>query len=188
MRWKRPLHGEWERLSNSRSVNRRSTCRPREEPASQRDLPPLATSRPRPAALRLYFRSVGGFGDRPEEGELLMPSEDLRAAWRRSFERAPSGPFGAIFAIVKSVAVEKMRSSCGFRTQRRIIPDRDRALVRRLLYRNRTSIRWSARSWPGDRGRGAATRRRALSDSSGFRSHEGSTTLPARAQRRMQQR
>src|SRR5207247_1524721 len=115
-------------------------CDPARNPRAK-GLPPLATVSPRPDALRLYFRSAGGSGSDRRRGEFLMPSEDLRARVEALLRETASGPFGAIFSIVKSVAVEKDAIELRFRDPATDLFRTETELwSRRLLYRIVTSI------------------------------------------------
>jgi len=132
---------EWERLSRlSLGQPAVDLFDPARNPRAK-GLPPLATVSPRPDALRLYFRSAGGSGSDRRRGELLMPSEDLRARVEALLRESASGPFGAIFAIVKSVALEKDAIELRFRDPATDLFRTETELwSRRLLYRIVTSI------------------------------------------------
>src|SRR3989442_13499296 len=98
---------EWERLSRlSLGQPAVDLFDPAKNPRAK-GLPPLATVSPRPDALRLYFRSAGGGGSDRRKGNLLMPSEDLRARVETLLRESASGPFGAIFPIVQTGALHE---------------------------------------------------------------------------------
>jgi len=103
--WKRPTYTrEWERLSRLSLGQPRSTVRPREEPRAK-GLPPLATVSPRPAAF-VSLPVLAVSRDRPEKGELLMPSGSS-GPWRRS-RRAAS----AVRCDLRHCEVRRGREGC----------------------------------------------------------------------------
>jgi len=132
---------EWERLSRlSLGQPAVDLFDPAKNPRAK-GLPPLATVSPRPDALRLYFRSASGSGSDRRKGEFLMPSEDLRARVEALLRESASGPFGAIFSIVKSVAVQEDAIELRFRDPATDLFRTETELwSRRLLYRIVTSI------------------------------------------------
>jgi oligopeptide/dipeptide ABC transporter ATP-binding protein len=132
---------EWERLSRLSLGQPAVDLFDAAKNPRAKDLPPLATVSPQPDALRLYFHApVGSGGDR-KKGDLLVPSEDLRARVEALLRDSSAGAFGAIFGIVKSVGVTQDAIELRYREPATDLFRTETELwSRRLLYRIATSI------------------------------------------------
>jgi len=132
---------EWERLSRlSLGQPAVDLFDPKKNPRAK-GLPPLATVSPQPDALRLYFHAAVGSGGDRRKGDLLVPSEDLRARVEAHLRDSASGVFGAIFGIVKSVGITEDAIELRYREPATDLFRTETELwSRRLLYRIATSI------------------------------------------------